>query len=66
MNKNYLEDVLRKIDEKKKRIAKERDSLNEIYSELEEFLIPIDEGIENIDEALIMFREAIEKLSEQI
>jgi len=61
-----LKEIMGKIEVKKNIIAKQRDELREIESELTDLLDKFDGGIESLDVAMQEFSGAIDTLSEVV
>jgi len=61
-----LKEIMDKIGVKKNIIAKQRDELREIESELTDLLDKFDGGIESLDVAMQEFSGAIDTLSEVV
>jgi len=61
-----LKEIMDKIEVKKTIIAKQRDELREIESELTDLLDKFDGGIESLDVAMQEFSRAIDTLSEVV
>jgi len=61
-----FQDLVYKIEEKKKLIAKERDELNELADELEGLLESFNIGIESLEDAIAELKNGIEHISEVV
>lgn len=66
MDLKKLKYILKKIDESKARIAKERDSLREIFGELESELESFDRGIECLESGKREIEDGIDAISETV
>jgi len=61
-----IETLLKRINKHKDIIAKQRDQIREIYSELEMLLESFDEGLYGLEEGTDMIERAIDALSEHV
>jgi exonuclease VII small subunit len=61
-----LEKLLQQIEESKKIIALERDSLRDILSELESIVDSLERGTENIDSGMREIKDGIDAISEYL
>jgi hypothetical protein len=64
--KEELAAIIDKIEERKIRIAKERDELRKIYDRLSDLLEPFTAGVEGLDNGIIEIRNAIDSISEVV
>jgi len=61
-----IETLLKRINKHKDIIAKQRDQIREIHSELEMLLESFDEGLYGLEEGTDMIERAIDALSEHV
>ena len=61
-----LSPIIKKIEIKKKAIAKHRDELRELYEDIGDLLASFDTGIDSLDEGILNINNAIDAISEVV
>ena len=66
MKTKELKNLVSKIEEKKKIIAKERDELRNIHDNMIDLLESFDRGVEGLDNGILELINAIDTISEVV
>lgn len=61
-----LKNIMKKIEEKKIIIAKNRDEIRELYDEIGDCLESFDTGIQGLDDGILDICNAIDSISEVV
>jgi len=64
MDIKKIKQLIEKVEKVKKRIAKDRDVLRDLISEIECFEGSVTAGIENLDEGVRFFNDALDDMSQ--
>ena len=64
MDIKKIKQLIEKVEKVKKRIAKDRDVLRDLISEIECFEESVTAGIENLDEGVRFFNDALDDMSQ--
>ena len=63
---DHIEEALAKFEEIKKNVARERDRLQDLYYEIENFLNDVGDAIEDFDEGKRLVQSGLDQLSKMV